>query len=72
MPAVKEPCKQEACNIQACLSKNAFNSERCLQAILKLQKCCDNCENKSTHCASVKPLLEQIAKKAELSHKPKV
>lgn len=28
MPASKEPCKQEACNIQSCLTKNAFNPER--------------------------------------------
>jgi hypothetical protein len=28
MPAIKEPCKLEACNIQSCLTKNAFNPER--------------------------------------------
>ncbi|RRT52856.1 hypothetical protein BHE74_00046146 [Ensete ventricosum] len=26
----KEPCKKEACDIQACLSKNNFNPERYL------------------------------------------
>lgn len=30
MPSIKEPCKQEACNIQSCLTKNAFNPERYL------------------------------------------
>ncbi|KAK6915943.1 Mature-T-Cell Proliferation I type [Dillenia turbinata] len=26
--ASKEPCKKEACDIQACLTKNNFNSQR--------------------------------------------
>jgi hypothetical protein len=30
MPAIKEPCKLEACNIQTCLTKNAFQPERCV------------------------------------------
>ncbi|KAL5225700.1 hypothetical protein ABZP36_012339 [Zizania latifolia] len=27
----KEPCKKEACDIQACLSKNMFDSRRVMQ-----------------------------------------
>ncbi|CAM6014833.1 unnamed protein product [Sphagnum compactum] len=63
MPAIKEPCKLEACNIQTCLTKNAFQPERCHDAIWKLQKCCERCEYKSTHCASVSGLLNTFKKK---------
>ncbi|CAN1143493.1 Cx9C motif-containing protein 4 [Linum perenne] len=59
----KEPCKKEACDIQACLSKNNFLPQRCQKVIENLQSCCEKCESKSTHCASVSALLKQITKK---------
>ncbi|XP_047958857.1 cx9C motif-containing protein 4 isoform X2 [Salvia hispanica] len=58
----KEPCKKEACNIQACLSKNNFLPQRCVKVIQQLQYCCEQCEYKSTHCASVAGILKQINK----------
>ncbi|XP_042497497.1 cx9C motif-containing protein 4 isoform X2 [Macadamia integrifolia] len=58
----KEPCKKEACDIQACLSKNNFMPQRCRKVIEQLQSCCEKCEYKSTHCASVSGLLKQITK----------
>ncbi|XP_062083865.1 uncharacterized protein LOC133790284 [Humulus lupulus] len=58
----KEPCKKEACDIQACLSKNNFLSHKCVTVIQKLQSCCEKCNNNSTHCASVAGLLKQISK----------
>ncbi|KAI3445606.1 hypothetical protein Pfo_002271 [Paulownia fortunei] len=72
----KEPCKKQACDIQACLSKNNFLSQkltvfrlwrgclwcRCVKVIQLLQSCCEQCEYKSTHCASVSGLLKQINK----------
>ncbi|KNA26093.1 hypothetical protein SOVF_000130 [Spinacia oleracea] len=58
----KEPCKKQACDIQACLSKNNFNPQRCIDVILKLQKCCENCNYDSTHCASMSGLLKQHSK----------
>ncbi|XP_009608017.1 uncharacterized protein [Nicotiana tomentosiformis] len=59
----KEPCKKQACDIQACLSKNNFLSQRCVKVIEALKYCCEQCEYKSTHCASVSGLLKQIQKK---------
>ncbi|EEF33377.1 cx9C motif-containing protein 4 [Ricinus communis] len=59
----KEPCKKEACDIQACLSKNNFLPQRCLKVIENLQSCCEKCEYKSTHCGSVSSLLKQIPKR---------
>uniref|UniRef100_A0A0E0REN4 Cx9C motif-containing protein 4 n=1 Tax=Oryza rufipogon TaxID=4529 RepID=A0A0E0REN4_ORYRU len=57
----KEPCKKEACDIQACLSKNMFDSKKCVRVIQLLQSCCEQCEYKSTHCddsgGSNKPVL---------------
>ncbi|XP_059653552.1 uncharacterized protein LOC132300476 [Cornus florida] len=61
-PPIKEPCKKEACDIQACLSKNNFLPQRCIKVIESLQSCCEKCENKSTHCASVSGLLKQMPK----------
>ncbi|KAK2966082.1 hypothetical protein RJ640_025578 [Escallonia rubra] len=56
----KEPCKKEACDIQACLVKNNFLSHKCTRVIELLQKCCEQCNHESTHCASVSDLLKQI------------
>uniref|UniRef100_A0A453K7R6 Cx9C motif-containing protein 4 n=1 Tax=Aegilops tauschii subsp. strangulata TaxID=200361 RepID=A0A453K7R6_AEGTS len=58
----KEPCKKEACDIQACLSKNLFDSKKCLKVIQSLQSCCEQCEYKSTHCGSLSGLLKNISK----------
>ncbi|KAJ1265111.1 hypothetical protein BS78_08G053800 [Paspalum vaginatum] len=58
----KEPCKKEACDIQACLSKNMFDSRKCVRVIQLLQSCCEQCEYKSTHCGSVSGLLKNILK----------
>ncbi|KAL3843678.1 hypothetical protein ACJIZ3_001081 [Penstemon smallii] len=56
----KEPCKKQACDIQACLSKNNFLPQNlkfradceilgCIKVIQLLQSCCEECEYKSTH-----------------------
>nr|CAD1842062.1 unnamed protein product [Ananas comosus var. bracteatus] len=58
----KEPCKKEACDIQACLTKNNFDPQRCLKVIELLQSCCEKCEYKSTHCASLSGLLKTSSK----------
>ncbi|KAG2623347.1 hypothetical protein PVAP13_3KG055200 [Panicum virgatum] len=58
----KEPCKKEACDIQACLSKNMFHSRKCVRVIQLLQSCCEQCEYKSTHCGSLSGLLKNISK----------
>lgn len=58
----KEPCKKEACDIQACLSKNMFDSKKCVRVIQLLQSCCEQCEYKSTHCGSLTGLLKNISK----------
>lgn len=59
-----------ACVVVPLMITNTLSSSRCLDVILKLQKCCDHCDNKSTHCASVKPLLQQITKKASQHKAP--
>ncbi|XP_034701414.1 cx9C motif-containing protein 4 [Vitis riparia] len=58
----KEPCKKEACDIQACLSKNNFLPQKCRGVIELLQSCCEKCEYNSTHCGSVSDLLKQKPK----------
>ncbi|KAG6471909.1 cx9C motif-containing protein 4, mitochondrial [Zingiber officinale] len=55
---IEEPCKKEACNIQSCLSKNNFDSKRCMKVIRLLQICCENCNYDSTHCAPLSALLK--------------
>ncbi|PSS02891.1 Cx9C motif-containing protein [Actinidia chinensis var. chinensis] len=61
-PQSKEPCKKNACDIQACLSKNNFDSRKCLKVIELLQSCCEQCNYNSTHCASLSGLLKQKPK----------
>ncbi|KAG4929112.1 hypothetical protein AAZX31_17G000900 [Glycine max] len=56
--ASKEPCKKEACDIQACLSKNNFLPQKCLKVIELLDSCCAKCDYNSTHCASLSGLLK--------------
>ncbi|XP_027917751.1 cx9C motif-containing protein 4 isoform X1 [Vigna unguiculata] len=76
--ATKEPCKKEACDIQACLSKNNFLPQSgtkqclkrdkpemenmCLKVIELLDSCCAKCNYNSTHCASLSGLLKQKPK----------
>ncbi|MCO5547588.1 hypothetical protein L7F22_001039 [Adiantum nelumboides] len=62
MPKSKEPCSQEACDIQTCLTKNNFVTERCFAVIEALQICCEKCDSRSTHCASLSGLLAQRKK----------
>ncbi|KAG9444108.1 hypothetical protein H6P81_015448 [Aristolochia fimbriata] len=62
----KEPCKKEACDIQACLTKNNFNPQRCLKVIELLQSCCEKCQYNSTHCASLSGLLKTSPKKEKV------
>jgi len=49
------PCKQQACNIQACLSKSDYQEQRCLKEIAELIACCDQVvaegQEKPVHCA---------------------
>jgi hypothetical protein len=54
MPPQKQlgPCKQQACDIQACLSKNDYQEKQCLHQIAALIQCCDAVEgDKPVHCA---------------------
>ncbi|CAB4298302.1 unnamed protein product [Prunus armeniaca] len=57
-----EPCKKEACYIQACLSKNNFLPQKCITVIELLQSCCEKHNYNSTHCASLSGLLKQKQK----------
>ncbi|EFJ37973.1 hypothetical protein SELMODRAFT_74630 [Selaginella moellendorffii] len=62
MPKSKDPCNQHACDIQACLQRNHYVMESCRQVILNLQKCCDECENRSKHCAALSGLIAQVTR----------
>lgn len=35
-----DPCKQEACDIQACLKRNHYQEAKCVEEIGKLKDCC--------------------------------
>lgn len=39
---MSDPCKPEACAIQACLGKNGYNEAKCTDLIDKLYLCCKN------------------------------
>lgn len=56
MPPQKKqlgPCKQQACDIQACISKNNYQEKHCLAEIAALVACCDQqaADEKPVHCA---------------------
>jgi len=43
MPAPPPPaddCKREACALQKCLSRRAFDATRCVAAVDALRRCC--------------------------------
>lgn len=44
----KDPCKQEACDIQSCLKKNNYVEERCTDEIERLKDCCRKWFKKSS------------------------
>lgn len=47
------PCKQQACDIQACLSSNDYQDSKCMKEIAALIKCCDErpAGESPVHCA---------------------
>lgn len=49
------PCKQQACDIQACISRNDYQERKCLKEIAALIACCDQeaaeGNEKPVHCA---------------------
>jgi hypothetical protein len=49
------PCKQQACNIQSCISRNDYQERKCLKEIAALIACCDQeaaeGNDKPVHCA---------------------
>lgn len=49
------PCKQQACDIQACISASNYQERNCLKEIAALMACCDREEaegrGKPVHCA---------------------
>lgn len=49
------PCKQQACDIQACISKNDYQEKNCLREIAALIACCDQAVaeggEQPVHCA---------------------
>ncbi|GAQ81255.1 hypothetical protein KFL_000750230 [Klebsormidium nitens] len=58
-----QPCHAQACAIQKCLSKNNFDSHKCIDTIQKLLACCQEHQNKPKHCAEMSGLLKEAEAK---------
>ncbi len=53
----RPPCQREACQIQACLEKNGYDSARCEKEIELMRRCCQRIHYKSFICDGYNPEL---------------
>ena len=46
-----EQCKKQACNIQACLKQNNYDTQHCATELDQLKRCCEKADDQPVHCA---------------------
>ncbi|XP_054736547.1 cx9C motif-containing protein 4 [Anastrepha obliqua] len=49
----KDPCKKNACKIQACLSENNYQESKCLEVLEQMRLCCLKWHKESTCCSGI-------------------
>ncbi|KAH8300229.1 hypothetical protein KR044_012012, partial [Drosophila immigrans] len=60
----KDPCKRFACRIQACLSANNYQEDRCVEALEQMRVCCLKWHKESLCCSGI-DLQKSYLKKAD-------
>ncbi|XP_060652081.1 cx9C motif-containing protein 4 [Drosophila nasuta] len=51
--ARKDPCKPYACRIQACLSENNYQEDRCVEVLEQMRVCCLKWHKESLCCSGI-------------------
>ncbi|XP_013118175.1 cx9C motif-containing protein 4 [Stomoxys calcitrans] len=49
----KDPCKANACKIQACLKENNYQEEKCLEVLEQMRLCCLKWHATSLCCSGI-------------------
>ncbi|KAH8384639.1 hypothetical protein KR093_003769 [Drosophila rubida] len=62
--ARKDPCKPYACRIQACLSENNYQEDRCVEVLEQMRICCLKWHAESLCCSGI-DLERSYLKKAD-------
>ncbi|XP_055855408.1 cx9C motif-containing protein 4 [Episyrphus balteatus] len=50
----KDPCKANACRIQACLKANNWQESECLEVLEQMRLCCVKWHKESWCCSGIK------------------
>lgn len=64
MPRNKDPCKANACKIQACLQENHFQESACLEVLEEMRQCCLKWHEISLCCSGIKLEKSYLSEKA--------
>lgn len=48
-----DPCKANACKIQACLTENKYIEEKCLDVLEEMRQCCIKWKSVSLCCEGI-------------------
>ncbi|XP_016977136.1 cx9C motif-containing protein 4 [Drosophila rhopaloa] len=49
----KDPCKANACRIQACLNENNYQEDKCLKVLEDMRQCCLKWHKESLCCSGI-------------------
>ncbi|KAL9913270.1 cx9C motif-containing protein 4 [Glossina fuscipes] len=49
----KDPCKKNACRIQACLKENNYQESKCLDVLEQMRLCCVKWHRESLCCSGI-------------------
>ncbi|KAH8421088.1 hypothetical protein KR222_010855, partial [Zaprionus bogoriensis] len=60
----KDPCKPQACRIQACLKENNYQEHKCFAVLEDMRQCCIKWHKQSLCCSGI-DLEKPFVSKAE-------
>ncbi|XP_030373083.1 cx9C motif-containing protein 4 [Scaptodrosophila lebanonensis] len=49
----KDPCKANACRIQACLKENNYQEHKCVEVLEQMRQCCLKWHKQSICCSGI-------------------
>ncbi|XP_037813965.1 cx9C motif-containing protein 4 [Lucilia sericata] len=64
----KDPCKANACRIQACLKENNYQEDKCLEVLEQMRQCCLKWHKQSLCCSGIyleRPYIKSEEKQTE-------
>ncbi|TMW52226.1 hypothetical protein DOY81_002693 [Sarcophaga bullata] len=67
----KDPCKANACRIQACLNENNYQEDKCLEVLEQMRQCCLKWHKQSLCCSGIALDRPYITKETAAENKSK-